>query len=88
MPGDHPRHQGEPARKLNQPCSTKPTKPEEAPMFTPLIGNITAILVLVTGCAFLFAIEKLMDRRNRDKYLPRPNHRGATKRVITARRSP
>ena len=57
-------------------------------MFTPVIGNIAAILILVTGCAFLFAIEKIMGRRNRDKYLPRPSHRGATKRVITARRRP
>ena len=57
-------------------------------MFTPIMGNVAAILILVTGCAFLFTIEKIMDRRNRDKYLPRPSHRGATKRVITARKRP
>ncbi len=55
---------------------------------TPMLGNISAILILIAGCAILFAIEKVVDRRNLNKYLPRPTHRGATRRVITARRRP
>ena len=54
---------------------------------SPMLGNLSAIAILSIGCAILFAIEKLMDRRNLNKYLPRPCHKGATRRVITARKS-
>lgn len=57
-------------------------------MFTPMIGNIAAIGILVIGCAVVFWIEWVTDRRRMTRYLPRPTHRGATKRVITARKCP
>ena len=57
-------------------------------MFTPMIGNIAAIGILVIGCVALFAVEKLMDRRRQIRYLPRPSHKGATYRVTNAGRRP
>lgn len=55
---------------------------------SPMLGNISAILILIAGCAILFAIEKVVDRRNLNKYLPRPTHQGATYRLTNARRRP
>lgn len=57
-------------------------------MFTPLIGNLAALFILVAGCAALFLVERIADRRKLNRYLPRPSHKGATKRVATARRRP
>lgn len=56
-------------------------------MFTPMIGNIAALGILVLGCAVIFFIERIQDQRRMTRYLPRPTHRGATRRVITARKS-
>ena len=56
-------------------------------MFSPLVGNIAALVILALGCAILFFIERIQDQRRMTRYLPRPTHRGATKRVITARKS-
>ena len=55
---------------------------------TPMLGNLAAIVILTLGCSILFFIERIADRRRLNRYLPRPTHRGATRRVITARKCP
>lgn len=54
---------------------------------TPMLGNLSAVAILTLGCAVLFFIERLADRRRLNRYRPRPTHHGATYRTNARRRS-